>query len=163
MEDENYIKDIHDKSLKIIKIKNGKTISNKNGIITTKLNNESNSEEISKNRSIKLQEIRWNVNLLQTKEVKKLNEDFLFNNEINLNQLIESKQSKFKETNYVENSCFKVFYNKLSNYNSLNYKGQMKFSTPSFNFITASKENNMIPYPNGLIKRKGLLNSLELK
>jgi hypothetical protein len=163
MEDENYIKDIHDMSQKIIKIKNGKSNKDRLGIITSKLKKESNSEEILKNRDVKLQEIRWNVNLLQTKEVKKLNEDFLFNNSEKFDKIIESKQTKFKETNYVEENCFKVFYNKLKSYNSMNYKGQIKYLTPSFDFITASKENNMIPYPNGLIKRKGLLNSLELK
>ena len=69
---------------------------------------------------------------------------------------------QFNQTNYISQSCMKEFYKKYSKYNSLSRKHPLKNYTPSWAFIKSCNEERLIPNPNGLLKRFGEENNLDI-
>ena len=69
--------------------------------------------------------------------------------------------NKFKQSNYVTDSCMKDFYLKYSNFNKISRKYLIQNDTPLLAFIKSSNDEKIIPNPLGLIKRSGDREKLE--
>ena len=73
------------------------------------------------------------------------------------------KSVDFNTTRFSEPKAFNVFYNKMKKDNEIIRKGGKNLQTPSFNFIRATRKYNAVPNPIGLVKRKGVVNKMELR
>ena len=62
---------------------------------------------------------------------------------------------QFGQTNYANQSCMKIFYNKYSKYDYLSRKHPLNNFTPSWAFIKSSIEEKILPNPLGLLRRFG--------
>lgn len=121
-------------------------------------------ENLIKNNEIKINEYKYNeeiesieskklkVNLFNSEEVQDGLYDFVYKNDKNK---CEEYQKVFEKTKYNTNGSFGNFYSKIKKFNEFSRKKLLDKKTPSFNFISALRENNLVPNPIGILKRQG--------
>ena len=71
-------------------------------------------------------------------------------------------QTDFKKTKYSDKQSFGVFYKKMHKREEYVRKGVTSLSTPSFNFINATKKILIVPNPVALVKREGEDSKIEV-
>lgn len=131
--------------------------------ITDKINDNQNYLDRKEERENENKYLHWKLSLLDYSETQDLVSQFQFAPSKDLQSIINSNQSDFNSTNYVDNSSVMEFYEKYHKINEYIHKGRLNKITPSFSFIQGIKENKIVPNPCGLIKRTGKLASIALK
>jgi hypothetical protein len=128
-------------------------------------------ENLLKNNEIKINELKYNeesesieskklkCTLINSQEIKESFDDFIYKNDKNK---FEEFQQIFEKTQYNINGSFGNFYTKLKKFNEFTRKKLLDKKTPSFNFIKALKENNLVTNPIGILKREGEENVINL-
>lgn len=129
--------------------------------ITDKLK-ETNIKQIQDERNETNKYVNWKISLYDFSDTSDLVSNFLFARKKEPS-LFDANQQDFGSTKYVDEGSVFEFYQKYHKINDYLHKGRLSKLSPSFNFIKGVKDNNIVPNPVGVVKRKGRLASLELK
>ena len=128
---------------------------------------ENQLKNIQEERKEKKLNCDWKLNILNFSETDKYLSDFIFiqnrKKDVLVDSLLESNQTDFNSTIYNDSGSVYEFFEKYHKINDYLHKEKLSRITPSFNFIKGIKTNLIVPNPAGLVKRKGKLESIELK
>lgn len=89
-------------------------------------------------------------------------ENFAFRGSKNAIFNINNFDTQFNRTSYANKNSFHDYYKKYTTHRELVRKNVIKKETPSFAFIREIKTSHKVPFPMGLLKKKGDENELSL-